>query len=57
MSDLNTISARVSQLGNDVSWIPKKLREMIKTMNSNTVPDSHESCENCAYAKVRTEYD
>jgi hypothetical protein len=42
---------------NDVSWIPKKLREMIKTMNSNTVPDSHESCENCAYAKVRTEYD
>jgi hypothetical protein len=42
---------------NDVSWIPKKLREMIKTMNSNTVPDSHESCENCAYSKVRTEYD
>ena len=42
---------------NDVSWIPRKLREMIKTMNSNTVPNSHESCENCAYAKVRTEYD
>ena len=42
---------------NDVSWIPDKVREMIKTMNSNTVPNSHESCENCAYAKVRTEYD
>ena len=42
---------------NDVSWIPDKVREMIKTMNSNTVPDSHESCENCAYAKARTEYD
>jgi len=42
---------------NDVSLIPNKIRAMIKTMNSNTVPDSHESCENCAYAKVRTEYD
>ena len=42
---------------NDVSWIPKKVREMIDTMNTNTVPDSHESCENCAYAKARTEYD
>jgi hypothetical protein len=42
---------------NDVSWIPNKIKEMIDTMNANTVPDSHESCENCAYAKVRTEYD
>jgi CRISPR/Cas system-associated exonuclease Cas4 (RecB family) len=42
---------------NDTSWIPKKVKEMISTMNSNTVPDSHESCENCAYAKVRSEYD
>ena len=42
---------------NNTSWIPEKVREMISTMNSNTVPDSHESCENCAYAKVRTEYD
>lgn len=42
---------------NDVSWIPNKVREMIKTMNSNTVPDSHESCENCANARVRSEYD
>jgi len=42
---------------NDVSWIPNKVREMIKTMNSNTVPDSHKSCENCANARVRSEYD
>ena len=42
---------------NDVSWIPNKVREMINTMNANNVPDSHESCENCAYAKARTEYD
>jgi hypothetical protein len=41
---------------NDTSWIPKKVREMIATMNSNTVPDSHESCENCANARVRSEY-
>ena len=38
---------------NDVSWIPNKVKEMIKTMNSNTLPDSHESCENCAYARQR----
>jgi hypothetical protein len=42
---------------NDVSWIPNKIKEMIATMNSNSVPDSHESCENCAYAKARSEYD
>jgi len=42
---------------NDISWIPHRVREMIKTMNSNSVPDSHESCENCAYAKARSEYD
>ncbi len=41
---------------NDTSWIPKKVREMIATMNSNAVPDSHESCENCANARVRSEY-
>ena len=33
---------------NDVTWISNKIKEMIKTMNSYTVPDSHESCENCA---------
>ena len=42
---------------NDISWISEKVREMINTMNSNKVPNSHESCENCAYAKVRSEYD
>lgn len=42
---------------NDISWIPTKVREMIAIMNSNKVPNSHESCENCAYAKARTAYD
>ena len=42
---------------NDTSWIPKKVKEMISTMNSNTVPDPHKSCENCANARVRSEYD
>jgi hypothetical protein len=42
---------------NNTSWIPEKVREMISTMNSNTVPNSHESCENCANARVRSEYD
>jgi len=42
---------------NDISWIPNKIRAMIKTMNSNSLPDSHESCENCAYAKARNDYE
>jgi hypothetical protein len=37
----------------DISWIPSKIRQMIKVMNQNNIPDSHESCENCAYAKAR----
>jgi hypothetical protein len=27
--------------------------EMINVLNSSEIPDSHESCENCAYAKQR----
>ena len=34
-------------------WIPSKIVEMIKTMNSEEIPISNESCENCAYAFQR----
>jgi hypothetical protein len=37
----------------DMSWIPSKIRQMIKVMNQNNIPDSHESCENCAYVRAR----
>ncbi len=39
---------------NDYSWIPDKVREMIAIMNSRDIPDSHISCENCAYARERS---
>ena len=39
---------------NDISWIPEKVKEMIKLMNQEEVPERHESCENCAYAKERS---
>jgi hypothetical protein len=42
---------------NDISWIPFKIREMINTMKSSNIPDSHESCENCAYSKARREFE
>ena len=32
-------------------WIPKKIQEMLDIMNSNTIPESHKSCMNCAYAR------
>jgi hypothetical protein len=37
----------------DISWIPSKVRDMISLMNQEKIPDSHESCENCAYARQR----
>jgi len=37
----------------DISWIPSKIREMIDLINQSIIPDSHESCENCAYARAR----
>ena len=37
----------------DISWIPTKIREMIALMNQDKVPEGHESCENCAYARQR----
>ena len=37
----------------DTSWIDGKLAEMIATLNSEDLPDSNPSCENCAYARQR----
>ena len=31
------------------SWIPKKIDEMIKLLNSKSVPDYTSHCKNCAY--------
>jgi hypothetical protein len=42
---------------NDTSWIPGKIKEMINVLNSSEIPDSHESCENCAYAKQRASHE
>lgn len=41
----------------DIKWIPEKVRSMIALMNQKNVPSSHESCENCAYAKERAIYE
>lgn len=37
----------------NMDWIPKKVSEMIDTLNSHDVPDRNSSCENCAYAHQR----
>ena len=41
----------------NTDWIPSKLDEMMKTLNSDDIPLSNESCENCAYARERSIYD
>ena len=33
----------------DPSWIPNKIQEMKKTLDSNTIPDYNEKCESCIY--------
>lgn len=38
---------------NNISWLPEKIEEMIRLMNSEKLPESNESCENCAYARER----
>ena len=38
-------------------WIHDKVEEMIDLLNSNTVPQAHPSCKNCAYAMQRAEYE
>ena len=41
----------------NINWIPSKLEEMYKTLNSKEIPSSNGSCENCAYARQRSVYD
>jgi hypothetical protein len=38
----------------DISWIRKKVIEMIELINLKTPPDGHASCENCAYIRQRS---
>lgn len=38
---------------NDITWLSEKIDAMIACMNSKELPNSHESCENCAYARER----
>jgi len=35
-------------------YLDKDIQEMINVMNSFDIPQSHESCENCAYARQRS---
>src|SRR6056300_2013163 len=37
----------------DISWIDEQVQLMINCMNGDNLPQSHVSCENCAYAKER----
>lgn len=37
----------------DFLWIDKEVEKMIDCMNSSELPESHISCENCAYSKER----
>jgi hypothetical protein len=37
----------------DISWLPTKIEAMISLLNSHELPDSNESCENCAQARER----
>jgi hypothetical protein len=41
----------------DFSWIDREVNNMIDCLNSDKLPESHTSCENCAYAKQRKNYD
>ena len=37
----------------DSDWIEPKIQKMINILNSNELPPSNQSCENCAYANQR----
>ena len=39
----------------DTAYIEKEITKMIKVLNSDEIPDSNESCENCAYSMRRLE--
>ena len=38
-------------------YLETEIQRMIDTMNSEKIPNSHESCENCAYARQRSVID
>ena len=38
-------------------YLEDKIQKMIDTMNSTKIPEGHESCKNCAYARQRSVYD
>ena len=38
-------------------YLETKIQKMIDAMNSENIPNSHESCENCAYARQRSVID
>ena len=37
----------------NISWIDERVQDIIDCMNSDTLPESNKSCENCAYARQR----
>lgn len=37
----------------DISWIDEQVKNMINCLNSDEIPKSHISCENCAYSRER----
>ena len=38
-------------------YLETEIQKMINTMNAENIPNSHESCENCAYARQRSVID
>jgi hypothetical protein len=52
-----TFSETLVPYEHNIDWIPSKLDDMIDTLNDNQIPLSHDSCENCAYARHRSVYD
>ena len=41
----------------ETDYLEDKIQKMIDTMNSTKIPEGHESCKNCAYARQRSVYD
>ena len=41
----------------NIDWIPEKLEKMLETLNSTEIPNSNESCMNCAYSRQRSVFD
>ena len=40
----------------DTSWIPEKIKEMKKTLDSNMIPEYSENCEKCIYLASSTTF-